>query len=322
MKILIIGGTGFLGSRVAERLASDHQVALLHQGITHLPFLKGIQEIIGNRLELEKVKEKIAAFAPEVILDIILSSGKQASDLLNVCRGIAKRVIAISSCDVYQAFDVFLGRSSREIPTPLTEASPLRDQFYLYKNMDLTQFPAWVGSDYEKIDVERVIMTDADIQGTVIRLPMIYGPGDIQRRFSNIIEWQKNDQDILLDEQTANWHGPWGYVDNVIEAIYLATIRQEAAGQIYHVADSPALSYSEIVKQFGVVSDWKGRLDISPDEYLPTNLKTIFKAATIQPQQNLSIDISKISRELGFKRIVPEKEAFYHTYQWLSSANL
>lgn len=320
MKILLIGGTGFLGSRVLKRLVIDHEIAILHQGKTTLSLPKGVQVIYGNRLELEKVKNEIHSFGPEIVLDIILSSRKQAIDLLKVCKGVAKRIVMISSCDVYQAYDVFLGHSDDIVPTPLREASPLRQHFYLLKNIDLSAFPSWVDREYEKIEVEQTIMHEAAIQGTVLRLPMIYGPGDIQKRFFNILEWQKNDQDVLLDNQTANWIGPWGYVDNVIEAIYLGTVRDQAAGQIYHVADSPFLAYSHIVQQMGMSSGWKGSIQISEKEYPLTSLKTIFNVAGINPKQNLSIDITKISNDLGYKRIVPESEAFYQTYCWLSQS--
>lgn len=317
MKILLIGGTGFLGSRIIKHLVRDHQIALLHQGKTNLALPKGIHEIHGNRLELDKVRNEIHNFAPEVILDIILSSRQQALDLLNVCKGIAKRIVIISSCDVYQAYDVFLGKSSQIVPTPLTESSALRQRFYLYKDMDISSLPSWVGLDYEKIEVEHAIMKDADIRGTVLRLPMIYGPGDIQRRFTNIVDWLKDNRDITLDYQTANWRGPWGYVENVIEAICLAVTHEKAAGEIYHVADSPALPYAEIVQYIGMAAVWKGEFQISHTEYLPTSLKTIFNVPALNLKQNLAIDISKISNELGYRSVVQESEAFYQTYRCL-----
>ena len=187
--------------------------------------------------------------------------------------------------------------------------------------MDISSLPSWVGHDYEKIEVEHAIMKDADIQGTVLRLPMIYGPGDIQRRYSNIIDWLKDNHDITLDYQTANWLGPWGYVDNVIEAICLGVTHEKAAGQIYHVADSPALPYAEIVQRLGMAGGWKGKLQISQTEYLPTNLKTVFNVPTISPKQNLVIDIGKITNELGYRSVVHEGEAFYQDVSLVNRKN-
>jgi nucleoside-diphosphate-sugar epimerase len=36
----------------------------------------------------------------------------------------------------------------------------------------------WWDDAYDKIEVEKAIMNNPDLPGTVLRLPMIYGPGD------------------------------------------------------------------------------------------------------------------------------------------------
>ena len=81
-------------------MVQDHQVALLHQGKTNLALPIGVQEIFGNRKELESVRHEIRNFAPDIVLDIILSSRQQALDLINVCKGIAKgsSLLAVATC--------------------------------------------------------------------------------------------------------------------------------------------------------------------------------------------------------------------------------
>ncbi|MBA3602108.1 MAG: NAD-dependent epimerase/dehydratase family protein [Parachlamydiaceae bacterium] len=152
----------------------------------------------------------------------------------------------------------------------------MRKQFHLLKDIDHTTLSPWLGSDYEKIHVEEAIMNDKNIQGTVVRLPMVYGPGDIQKRFSDVIAWQKNDHDIIMDRETADWVGCWGYVDNVVEGICLVLTSENFAGKIYNIANSTTLPFSRIVETLGEVSGWKGKIEIVSNEHLPTNLKTIF----------------------------------------------
>lgn len=320
MKILIIGGTGFLGSRIVEKLASFHQIMVLHQGKTNFSLPKRVQELLGNRQEIEKYKRDIASFSPDAILDVIPASKKQAQSLLKACQGIAKRIIAISSCDVYKSFEIFLGQSTDAIqPTPLKETALLRDKFYLLKDLDPHLLPSWIGPDYEKIHVEESIMKDSKIQGTVIRLPMIYGSGDVQKRFSEIINWQKNHEDIFLDESTANWMGCWGHVENIVHAICLAITNDKAAGKIYHAADPYALPYSKIVEKIGHASGWKGKIQIMSKEIPETNLKAIFKTPSINAAQNMNLDINKITEELGYRAVISESKAFHDTVKWLTN---
>ena len=46
----------------------------------------------------------------------------------------------------------------------------------------------WADESYDKIPVERAIMGDPGLRSTVLRLPMIYGPGDYAPPFTSDCE--------------------------------------------------------------------------------------------------------------------------------------
>jgi nucleoside-diphosphate-sugar epimerase len=72
MKILAIGATGFVGSRVTRQLtAQGYQVALFHRGSTTASDLDSIAHFYGTRHQLPNFKAEFEPFAPDVILDII-----------------------------------------------------------------------------------------------------------------------------------------------------------------------------------------------------------------------------------------------------------
>ena len=48
-------------------------------------------------------------------------------------------------------------------------------------------FP-WLDDQYDKIPAEQAVMGDSEIRGTVLRLPMIYGPGDPLHRLHPILK--------------------------------------------------------------------------------------------------------------------------------------
>ncbi|HZD96412.1 MAG TPA: NAD-dependent epimerase/dehydratase family protein, partial [Candidatus Sulfotelmatobacter sp.] len=99
MKILLIGGTGFIGPSAAAALQrSGHQVTVFHRGRNSPP--EGTDEMLGNHQFLQDHQLEFRRQKFDVVIDFVLSSGSQALQLMDTFRGIAGRVIALSSMDV------------------------------------------------------------------------------------------------------------------------------------------------------------------------------------------------------------------------------
>lgn len=136
-----------------------------------------LHHLLGDRSKLADMKREFEHLAPQVVLDMIPYTEQDALTTMNTFKGITQRVVAISSMDVYRAYGVILGIESGPVePVPLTENTPLRQQLYPFR--DMTERPLNAPAEYEKIVVERVVMGETDLTGTILRLPMVYGPGD------------------------------------------------------------------------------------------------------------------------------------------------
>jgi nucleoside-diphosphate-sugar epimerase len=86
MRILLIGGNGFIGSPLAGELrASGHSIAIFHRTADKYPDEDAVR-IPGDRNRLSDHIEEIQRFSPEVIIDLILSSGEQAVQLMSTSR--------------------------------------------------------------------------------------------------------------------------------------------------------------------------------------------------------------------------------------------
>ncbi|NMG09922.1 NAD-dependent epimerase/dehydratase family protein [Brasilonema sp. UFV-L1] len=311
MKILIIGGTNFIGLHVVPHLcAIGHEVTLFHRGKTIAELPSNVHQILGDRTHLHEFKSKFKEISPEVVLDIISYTEHDALTLMNTFKGITQRVVAISSMDVYRAYDVILGRESEVVPVPLTEDSPVRQKFYPFE--DMPNRPLNTPVNYEKILVEQVVMSDSDLPGTIVRLPMVYGPNDPRHRlYSYLQRMDDNRPAIVLEESLARWRGSYGYVENVAYAIALAVCDQRAKGRIYHVADTEVFTEAKRITRVGKVAGWQGEVISVSRDKLPAEWKL-----TVNTEQHWFVDSTRIRQELGYKEIVSLEKALQRTIDW------
>jgi nucleoside-diphosphate-sugar epimerase len=72
MRVLILGGTRFIGWHIASTLKSEgHRVAVFHRGSTPLRELSGIEEILGEKTKLPGFRDEFQRLRPEAVIDCI-----------------------------------------------------------------------------------------------------------------------------------------------------------------------------------------------------------------------------------------------------------
>jgi nucleoside-diphosphate-sugar epimerase len=317
MRVLLIGGNGFIGSPLAEQLfSSRHEVAIFHRGHSAAGRARDVHHIQGDRNQLSSYLDRLREFRPDVIVDLILSSGEQARELMKVASEIAARVVALSSMDVYRAWGVLHGVEPGELePLPLTEDSRLRTTRKLYSAENLTMMQSiftWVNEAYDKIAVEGAVMNSTGASGTVLRLPMVYGPGDPLHRFFPILKRIADGRpSIILPEDFASWRGPRGYVENVAHAIALAATADRAAGRVYNICEEPCLSELEWQTRIAKQTNWPGEIVVLPRSRTPKHLLFPGNAA-----QHVIASSDRIRTELGYEEIIDLVEAMQRTIAW------
>lgn len=310
MRILVIGGTGFIGTYLVRQLgALGHQVTIFHRGTTtQSPPQENVEVIRGTREQLPNLCAKA-----NIVIDLILSSGRQADALMDAFRGCSERVVAASSIDVYRACGILHGSETGPLePVPLTEESALRTKLQTYPPDQIEKLKSvfgWLDEEYDKIPVERAILGDPTLPGTVLRLPMIYGPGDRLSRLRPLLQRMDDGRPaILIDEAWANWRSPRGYVENVAAAIVLAAVSARAAGRVYNVAETPSFSELEWARRVAAAVHWRGEFVILPAQRMPEHLRNPGNAA-----QHWEASSSRIREELGYLEPVPLEEALHRT---------
>src|SRR5262249_43504319 len=160
----------------------------------------GVERLHGDRHRLADYAAAFRRFAPRVVVDLIAFTEADARALVDTFRGVAERAVVVSSGDVYRAYGRLTGTEPGPVePVPLAEGAPLRERLCPYREQ--AQGPDDLRYGYDKIPVERVVLGQADLPGTVLRLPMVHGPGDYQHRLHGYVRRMDDGRRVIpLDE--------------------------------------------------------------------------------------------------------------------------
>jgi nucleoside-diphosphate-sugar epimerase len=316
MRVLVIGGTGFIGAPVVRRLqALGGEVTVLHRGRAAAALPPGVRSLLGDRAALPARRAELRRLAPAVVLDMIAMTAADARATLAAVDGLAERLVVISSADVYRAQARLHRREpGPPDPVPLTETAPLRATRYPERGP--TPRPPddpqrWL-DDYDKLLVEAAVQGAAGLAVTILRLPAVYGPGDAQHRLFGYLKRMDDGRPaILLDAGLAGWRWTRGYVENVAAAIALVVLDGRAAGRVYNAGETPALTEAAWVRAIGAATGWRGAVVALPPARLPAHLAT-----PLATEQDWVLDTRRLRAELGFAEPVAFAEGLRRTVAW------
>ncbi|MBV8098585.1 MAG: NAD-dependent epimerase/dehydratase family protein [Verrucomicrobia bacterium] len=296
MRVLIIGGTRFIGWHIASGLIrAGHSVCVFHRGSTRLEGLDGVSEILGEKENLSSYRDRFRDLHPGVVIDCIGYTETDGRKLIETFAGWIPRLIFLSSCDVYRAHAVLHRATDDPVQaTPLTEDSPLRTNVYPYRKY--ASGPEDWRYDYDKIPVERMLLAQSGLDTTVFRLPAVHGPRDYQLRvWEHLRKMEAGRKVILLSETFSKWLWGRGYVGNIAAAICHFLSKETVSSAVFNLSDPVALSQKEWVEQIAAIAGWTGEILIVPDEFLPDPLRGPYNFA-----QNWTIDASRFRTATGF----------------------
>ena len=179
-RVVVLGGTQFLGPPIVQQLVEGgHDVTVFHRGEQEPASTANAEHVHGDFSELAHFIPRLLQRRPDVVLDTVPYIDKCGHGIRHFV-GAVDRAVVVTSLDVYRAFAILWGTEgeSLEQSMPVDEDAATRSG----PAPDLTP-----DIDFDNLEVERALTGSAALAVTVLRLPMIYGARDPQRRLSRYV---------------------------------------------------------------------------------------------------------------------------------------
>jgi nucleoside-diphosphate-sugar epimerase len=312
--VAVLGGTGFIGSAVVERLLTRGlEPVVIARGAQPVKLPDGAMFEPADRRDGAALAAILDKHRIDTLIDIFALGMLNTRAVVEAMAMRGGRYLLLSSVDVYSNYGGLLGKESPPIQMqPAKEDDPLRGFRFPYrgnpnrpKGVDAELF-----EDYDKIVLEEAALGDGRFEATVIRAPMIFGPGDKQHRFRWAIEAVKRGGLIKLDERAGKWPNSYGFVTDVAEAMVLAALDPRAAGRIYNVGQNFVRNPVQWLLSFAVVMNTPIEV-----ETVPAAEKALLheRADATDLRYPLTLDTTRIRQELGFAEVVSERDALLKT---------
>jgi UDP-glucose 4-epimerase len=302
MRVVVIGGTRFIGRRIVEDLvARGDEVTVVHRGESEPDDWVACDHIHVAREAFASVADRVRSVAPDAVVDTLAMSRADVDAVLPHLP--ETQLVLLSSMDVYRAFGHVLADREGE-PVPVGEDSPVRDERYPYK--DIGGRP----SDYDKLDVEPAYLERA---ATVLRLAMIYGEHDPQRREEFILRRLRAGRP-RIPVGPGSWLWTRCYVGDVAGAVLATLGNARAAGQVVNVGEPAVRSMrgwaEAILEAARSEVGYEAELVTVPEAALPEDM---WMTKTIP--QHLVVDGHKAADVLGW-RATRADEGLRRSVRW------
>ena len=262
MRVVVLGGTRFIGRAIVEELAAaGHEVLVVHRGNLEPDDMPPVQHLHTDRMELGAHRRELAAFGPDAAVDCRALTRADSEIVLDTLPA-GLRLVVISSIDVYRAFGA-LNQDLETDPVPLDEDSAVRPTRYPYRG----RMPGM--EHYDKLDVEDLYLARG---ATSVRLPMVYGEHDYQLREDFILRRLRAGR-ARIPFGAGTWLACRAYVRDVARGVHLVLESPDAAGHVFNLCEDRTYSMRMWSRMILDAAGSTAELVRVSDDLLPEDLK-------------------------------------------------
>ena len=235
MKLLVIGGSYFLGRVFVMETAKKHDITVVNRGTWSLESL-GVKQIRGDRKDETLWKSIVDDY--DVVIDFCAYEKGDIAGVLRNIQGRIQQYVFISTLDVYER-----GRKAVK-----AEDTPLERR----------NFPGETGAYIAgKVALEEELREECDAKGTAytaLRPAFIYGPFNYASRESAYIQLMVQNR-ILPHITDAGGSFQFVYVKDAAEAAVRCLLNPAAYGQAYNLCREETVTYEDFFRALKSAAD-------------------------------------------------------------------
>jgi len=298
---LVVGGTGPTGIWVVDGLVDrGWRVTILHRGLheaTETP--SQVEHLHADPYDEDSVRDALGGRT----FDLTLAMYGRVRRLAALLQGRTGRFIAIGGVPAVRGWMHPWLFDPPGLPVPVRADAPTVAE------------PSEDGKGYRVARTEEAVL-EAHPDGTVFRYPYAYGPYQLVPREWSVVRRILDGRRRMVvpdDGLTLHHHG---YTRNLAHAVLLGVDRPEAAaGQVFNCGDEEVLSIRQWIELCAAALD--AELELVS---MPWDLAVPARPLLAQPSPTHRVlDIAPLREALGYRDLVPAREAVPETARWLAA---
>jgi len=303
MKVLLIGGLGFIGKKFLKKFSNVHDIIVYDRKeillkIKEKEQLKNIVIEEGS-IENQKIFDVLTKHKPNVVIHLAALTG------LKKCHENPEKAFKVNVFGTFNVIQACLRSNSKLIFISSREVYG-----ETLKNKSTEDDPLKPNNVYgiTKMLGEQLVKTISQIHGldyTILRLTNVYGPEGDKYGALIIIKdaLNKNKISILGGNQRLNYV----YIDDVIDLINLVLSDKRSSKQVFNFGSNDTVTISEYVKEVTDLLNEKVEIEIHPMRETETS--------------NFEPDLTKIKNVLNYSASTSLHKGIEKTIRWCMTLN-
>lgn len=295
---LIIGGTGPTGPLIAGGLVErGFSVTILHSGRHEVPEVAHLRHLHGDAYSLEGLEGAIGS----ATFDLAVATYGRLRAVADVLVGKVGRLISVGGVPAYRGYYDPAVFDPPGLPVPSREDGPMATE-------------AEDGKSYRIARTERLLF-EAHPTATHFRYPYVYGPRQLVPREWCVVRRILDARPFLILPDSGLTLVTFGYVDNLAHAVLLAADHPETSmGEVFNCGDDETLTLRQVAELITNELGHHWELLALPAELAVPARPLLMGASTT----HRLLDTAKARERLGYRDVVPARQAVRRTARWLA----